>query len=176
MWLAYGNIFGGWAAARRGEVAAGIGRMRAGIAAAAATGARLFEPLFLGLLAEGLALDGSAAEALAQLDAAVAAATRTGNAAALADLHRLRGIVLQRLGAANHDGAVSAFTQAIAEARRQGSRFYELRAATSLARLWRDQGRGAEARDLLAPIYGWFTEGFDTPDLKEAKALLDELV
>ena len=66
--------------------------------------------------------------------------------------------------------------QAIAEARRQGNRFYELRAATSLARLSRDQGRGAEARGLLAPIYGLFTEGFDTPDLKEAKTLLGELV
>ena len=150
--------------------------MRAGIAAAAATGARLFEPLFLGLVAEGLALDGSAAEALAQLDDAVAAAAWTGNAAALADLRRLRGVALQSLGAANDDGAEPAFTQAISEARRQGSRFYELRAVTSLARLWRDQGRSAEARDLLAPIYSWFTEGFDTPDLKEAKALLDELV
>jgi predicted ATPase len=176
MWLAYGNIFVGWAAARRGKVAAGIERMHAGIAAAAATGARLFEPLFLGLLAEGLALNGSAAEALAKLDASVAAAIRTGNAAALADLRRLRGIVLQSLGAANDDGAESAIMQAIAEARRQGSRFYELRAATSLARLWRDQGRGTEARDLLVPIYGWFTEGFDTEDLKEAKALLDELL
>jgi predicted ATPase len=88
----------------------------------------------------------------------------------------LRGIVLQSLRAANDDGAESAFTQAIGEARRQGSRFYELRAATSLARLRRDQGRGAEARDLLGPIYGWFTEGFNTLDLKEAKALLDELV
>jgi len=176
MWLAYGNIFVGWAAARRGEVATGIGRMRAGIAAAAATGARLFEPLFLGLLAEGLALDDSAAEALAQLDTTIAAAAQTGNAAALADLRRLRGIILQSLGAANDNGAESAFSQAIAEACGQGSRFYELRATTSLARLWRDQGRGAEARDLLAPIYGWFTDGFDTPDLKEAKALLDELV
>jgi predicted ATPase len=176
MWLAYGNIFVGWAAARRGEVATGIGRMRAGIAAAAATGARLFEPLFLGLLAEGLALDGSAAEALTQLNASVGAAIRTGNAAALADLRRLRGIVLQSLGTTNDDGAESAIMQAIAEARRQGSRFYELRAATSLARLLRDQGRGTEARDLLVPIYGWFTEGFDTEDLKEAKALLDELL
>jgi len=176
MWRAYGNIFEGWAAAQRGKVAGGIERMRSGIAAAAATGARLFEPLFLGLLAEGLALGGSTAEALAQLDAAVAAAVRTGNAAALADLRRLRGIVMQSLGAANDDGTEPAFTQAIAEARCQGSRFYELRAATSLARLWRDQGRRAEASDLLAPIYGWFTEGFDTPDLKEAKALLDELV
>ena len=149
--------------------------MRSGIAAAAATGARLFEPLFLGLLAEGLALDGSAAEALTQLDASVAAAIGTGNAAALADLRRLRGIVLHSLGGANDEGVESAFTQAIAEARRQGSRFYELRAAASLARLWRDRGRGAEARDLLAPICGWFTDGFDTPDLKEAKAVLDEL-
>ena len=65
---------------------------------------------------------------------------------------------------------------AIAIAQSQKARSFELRAATSLARLWRDQGRGAEARDLLAPIYSWFTEGFDTPDLKEAKALLDELV
>ncbi len=176
MWLAYGNIFVGWAAARRGEVAAGIGRMRAGIAAAATTGARLFEPLFLGLLAEGLALGGSAAEALAQLDAAVTATARTGNTAALAELRRLRGIVLQSLGSANDDGAESALTEAIAEAGRQGSRFYELRAATSLTRLWRDRGRRADARDLLLPIYDWFTEGFDTPDLKEAKALLDELV
>jgi predicted ATPase len=149
--------------------------MSAGIAAAAATGARLFEPLFLGLLAEGQALEGSAAAALAQVNAAIATAPRTGNAAALAELRRLRGTVLQSLGSANDDGAESAFTQAIAEARRQGSRFYELRAAASLARLWRDRGRGAEARDLLAPICGWFTEGFDTPDLREAKALLDEL-
>jgi TolB-like protein/predicted ATPase len=176
MWLAYGNVFAGWAAARQGEAAAGIGRMRAGIAAAAATGARLFEPLFLGLLAEGLALDGSAAEALAQLDTAAAAAARTGNTAALADLHRLRGFVQQSLGAAHDEAAASAFTQAIAEARRQGSRFYELRAAASLARLWRDQGRGAEARDLLAPICDCFSDGFAAQDFKEASALLDQLV
>jgi len=84
--------------------------------------------------------------------------------------------VLQSLGGAKDDGAKSAFTQAIAEARHQGSRFYELRAAMSLARLCRDQGRAAEARNLLAPVYGWFTEGFDTSDLKEAKALLTELI
>src|SRR5262249_61885919 len=101
----------GWASERDGAGASGIGRMRAGIASSAATGALLFEPLFLGLLAEGLALDGSAAEALAQLDGAVAAAARTGNAAALAELHRLRGLVLQTLGAAHDDPAQSAFTQ-----------------------------------------------------------------
>jgi DNA-binding winged helix-turn-helix (wHTH) protein/class 3 adenylate cyclase/predicted ATPase len=175
MWLAYGDIFAGWAAARQGEVTGGVARIRSGIVAAAATGAELFEPLFLGLLAEGLTLDGSAAEALARLDEASVTATRTGNVAAVADLWRSRGMVLQSLGAANNDRAESAFGQAIAEARRQGSRFYELRAATSLARLWRGQGLGAEARELLAPIYSWFTEGFDTRDLKGARAMLDEL-
>src|SRR5262249_38682220 len=116
------------------------------------------------------------AEALVALDAAAGEADRTGNAAALADLHRLRGMVLQSPGSANDDGAESAFTQAISVARRQGSRFYELRAAASLAQLWRNRGCHPQARDLLAPIYGWFTEGFDTLDLKEAKALLDQLV
>ena len=74
-----------------------------------------------------------------------------------------------------HTAAEASFRDAIALAQRQGARLFELRASTSLARLWRDQGRRKEARALLAPIYGWFTEGFDAPDLKEAKALLDEL-
>jgi class 3 adenylate cyclase/predicted ATPase len=175
MWLAYGEVFAGWAAAHRGEVTAGVARMRTGIVEAAATGAKLFEPLFLGLLAEGLMLGSRTAEALARLDEAVVAAARTGNVAVVADLWRSRGTVLQNLGAHNNNQAESAFAQAIAEARRQGSRFYELRAATSLARLWRDQRRGADARDLLVPIYGWFNEGLDTADLKEARAMLDEL-
>jgi predicted ATPase len=175
MWLAYGTVFAGWAAAHRGEVTAGVARMRTGIVAAAATGAKLFEPLFLGLLAEGLTLSSRTAEALARLDEATVTAARTGNVAVLADLWRSCGTVLQNLGASNNNRAESAFAQAIAEARRQGSRFYELRAATSLARLWRDQRRGADARDLLLPIYGWFTEGFDTADLREARAMLDEL-
>jgi predicted ATPase len=83
--------------------------------------------------------------------------------------------LLQRLGTASAGAAEAAFAQAVSVARRQGSRGYELRAATSLARLWQDHGRRAEARDLLAPVYGWFTEGFDTADLKAAKSLLDEV-
>ena len=90
-----------------------------------------------------------------------------------AELHRVRGELLR----AGHDpaGAERCFSQAIDIAQQQSAKFWELRAATSLARLWCEQGRPDAARDLLAPIYGWFAEGFDTPVLKEAKAMLDEL-
>ena len=90
-----------------------------------------------------------------------------------AELHRLRGDLLNATG--DPSAAEQSYRQAIAVAKRQSAKLFELRASISLARLWRDQGRRGEARDLLAPIYGWFTEGFDAPDLKEAKALLDEL-
>jgi predicted ATPase len=88
-------------------------------------------------------------------------------------MHRVRGELL--IGIGDLEAAEQSFHQAIAVARRQSAHFWELRAATSLARLWRDRGKCNEARDLLAPIYGWFTEGFDTPDLEEAKALLQQL-
>ena len=90
-----------------------------------------------------------------------------------AELHRLAGVAL--LGCNRLDEVQSTFEEALRVARRQQAKSYELRTATSLARLWAEQGRRAEARELLAPVYGWFTEGFDTADLKEAKALLDQL-
>jgi predicted ATPase len=90
-----------------------------------------------------------------------------------ADIYRVRGEIARRRS--DLRTAEAHLIKAIAIARRQEARHWELGAATSLARLWRDQGKRTEARDLLAPIYGWFTEGFDTPDLKEAKSLLDEL-
>jgi len=92
-----------------------------------------------------------------------------------AEIHRLRGELTGRLPYPDPAKAEDSFRTALAIAREQGTRGYELRAATSLARLWREQGRRAEARELLAPVYGWFTEGFNTVDLKEAKGLLDEL-
>ena len=92
-----------------------------------------------------------------------------------AEIHRLRGELTGRLPHPDPAKAEDSFRTALAIAREQGARGYELRAAVSLARLRRDYGRNAEARDLLTPVYGWFTEGFDTPDLKEARALLDEL-
>jgi len=88
-------------------------------------------------------------------------------------LHRVPGDLLNATG--DQSGAERHYRQAIAVAERQGAKLFQLRASTSLARLWRDQGRQAEARDLLGPIYGWFTEGFDAPDLTDAKALMDEL-
>ena len=89
-------------------------------------------------------------------------------------LHRVPGDLLSSVG--DQAGAEQHYRQAIAVAERQGAKLLQLRASTSLARLWRDQGKRAEARDLLGPIYDWFTEGFDAADLKDAKALLDELV
>jgi predicted ATPase len=131
--------------------------------------------LFLTLLAEALALAGKIEEGLAALDDALGTAAVSGERGWDAEIHRLRGEFTARLPYPDPAKAEDSFRTALAIAREQGTRGYELRAATSLARLWRDQGRRTEARDLLAPVCGWFTEGFATSDLKEAKALLDEL-
>jgi len=127
------------------------------------------------LLAEALALIGEIEEGLAALDHALATAAVSGARGWDAEIHRLRGELTARLPHPDPAKAEDAFRTALAIAREQGTRGYELRAATSLARLWAEQGRRGEARDLLGPVYGWFTEGFDTADLKEAEALLDTL-
>jgi predicted ATPase len=105
----------------------------------------------------------------------VALAGETGEHLSDAFLYRLRGEILLKRDPANTAPAEEAFLTSMGIAQQQKAKSFELRAATSLARLWRDQGKRDKARDLLAPVYGWFTEGFDTRDLKEAKALLDEL-
>jgi predicted ATPase len=107
------------------------------------------------------------------LDDALQIAARTGERWFAAELNRLKGQILLRQG--HFKGAEELYRKALSIAREQEAKLWELRAAVSLARLCRGQGRPTEARDLLAPIYGWFTEGFDTPDLKDAKALLAEL-
>ena len=150
----------------------GIARIRDGLAAAEATGTRR-APVHLALLAEGLALAGKIEEGLAALNDALATAAVSGERGWDAEIHRLRGERTARLP--DPAKAEKSFRTALAIAREQGTRGYELRAATSLARLWGEQRRRGEARDLLAPVYGSFTEGFDTADLKDAKALLDEL-
>jgi len=107
------------------------------------------------------------------LDDALELGKRTGGPWLAAELNRCKGQLLMRQG--NSEAAEELYHKALSIAREQEAKLWELRAAMSLALLWRDQSRRAEARDLLAPVYRWFTEGFDTPDLKEAKALLDEL-
>ena len=174
-WAARGQVLQGWADAQRGQAATGIASIRDGMAAAEATGARAGTPLFRTLLAEALALAGKIEEALATLDDALARAAVSGGTAWNAEIHRLHGEFTGQLPYPDPAKAEESFHTALAIAREQGTRGYELRAATSLARLWREQGRQGEAYDLLAPLYGSFTEGFDTADLKDAAKLLSEL-
>jgi predicted ATPase len=114
-------------------------------------------------------------EALGLLDARGAIADNGGETWFRAEIHRLRGELILARSATDRDEAQAAFDQALQLARSQQAKSLELRAAMSLARLWGENKKKAEAYELLTPIYGWFTEGFDTPDLQEAKALLDEL-
>ena len=147
--------------------------LRAGVAAYRATGAVTHLPYFLTLLADAEGMAKELHEGLGHLAEAERLMDEIEDRWAEAELHRVRGELLRT----GHDPAAAerSFSQAIGIAQHQSAKFWELRAATSLARLWRDQGKLDAARDLLTPIYGWFTEGFDTPVLKEAKALLDEL-
>ena len=126
------------------------------------------------LFAECLAKQGHTDEALTALEAAVAHVD-TGDLWLQPEVHRLIGDLLLRRNPSAADQAEGSYRRAIERARSQEAKSWELRAAASLARLWRDQDKYADARNLLAPVYGWFTEGFDTLDLKEAKALLDHL-
>ena len=130
-------------------------------------------PHYIALLATACEIAGQVEEALTLLDEALQIVERTGERWFAAELNRHKGQMLLRQG--HSEAAEELYRKALSIAEEQEAKLWELRAAVSLARLRRDQGRHAEARDLLAPVYGWFTEGFDTPDLKEAKALLDEL-
>jgi predicted ATPase len=174
-WLAWSDVLLGWVVARRGHGPDCIDRLRRSIAAATATGSRFLEPFFLGLLAESLAFNGEAEQGLAQLDQALAISAETGERWSDAELHRLRGNLVCRSPRPDLGNAESSFRAALSIAREQGNKGFELRATTSLARLLAEDGRRDEARELLAPVHDWFTEGFDTADLKEAKALLDQL-
>jgi predicted ATPase len=173
-WHAVATIFHGWALVDGDEIESGITEMRRGLAALQATGMELQVPHCLGLLASACtrANDPAALDLLAE---ALERVDRTEERWFEAELYRLKGEALLALSPERSAEAEVDYRQALVVARSQGARVWELRAATSLARLWRDQGRLAEAHDLLAPVYGWFTKGFDTPDLEDARALLDAL-
>jgi class 3 adenylate cyclase/predicted ATPase len=175
LWAAYGLTLQGWAVGQKGDAAAGAVQTRDGLAAAEGTGAHFYEPYLLGLLGETLAIAGEIDAGIVAIDDALARATASGQRGTDAELYRLQGDLEQRRPQPDLAKAEVSYCKAVAVAQEQGARGFELRAAVSLARLRRDQGRPAEARDLLARVYSWFTEGFDTPDLKEAKALLDDL-
>ncbi len=170
---ATGAIFRGWLNAKNADVTEGLSLLRAGMRAYCATGATAWMPLYIAFLAGACEIAGQIEQGAAQLDQAAQLIERTGERWFVAELDRQRGWLLLRQG--HPEAAEELYCKALGIAREQEAKMWELRAAASLARLWRDQRRRVAARDLLAPVYGWFTEGFDTADLKEAKRLLDEL-
>ena len=174
--LAMGTILRGWAVAEQGQGAAGISQLRKGLATYQATGAEIWRPYFLALLAEVQGKAGQTEAGLRGVNEALAMVERTEERFYEAELHRLKGeLVLQSGVRSPESEAERCFQQALDIAQKQQAKSWELRAATSLARLWQKQGQTTEARELLAPVYNWFTEGFDTKDLQEAKALIEEL-
>jgi len=180
-WLARQTILWGWALAAQGHAEEGISQMRQGLAGRLATGAELWQPYHLALLAEAYGKVGQAEEGLAALTEAMAQVDKTGERYYEAELHRLKGeLALKQSSVRGPESegekeAEACFLKALEISQKQQAKSLELRASTSLARLWQQQGKKAEARQMLSEIYGWFTEGFDTKDLQEAKALLDEL-
>jgi class 3 adenylate cyclase/predicted ATPase len=165
----------GWAAAYRGDVRAGIADIRESMDRRRSIGMGAVWPWFFALLAEAYAALGQVDDGLSSLEEALGWVERNDERLYEAEVHRLKGELLLTRGPLDAPQAEACFQQALTVSRKQHARSWELRAAMSMARLWRGQGRLAEARDLLAPVYSCFTEGFDTADLQEAKALLAEL-
>ena len=174
LWLAWGMLLQGWTLVLQGQGEQGLAAIRQGLAAELATGSRLWQPYGLGLLAEAHGHGGDPDEGLATLAEARAVLAATEVRFYAAELYRLQGALLLRRAVPDAAQAEESFQQALDVARRQQAKSWELRAAMSLGRLWQQQGKRDEARHLLAEVYGWFTEGFDTVDLQEAHALLKD--
>jgi predicted ATPase len=174
-WAACGMTMRGWALALQGQGEAGLAQLRQGIAAGRATGGALDVPYRCTLLADVADLLGHPADALQALAEAHTLVEQHEERYWEAEIARLRGVVLLRQPGTPQAEAEAWLQQALDVARRQEAKSLELRAAMSLARLWQQQGKRAEAHALLASVYSWFTEGFDTADLQEARALLEEL-
>jgi predicted ATPase len=175
LWAAQGMSYRGWALAMQGQGEAGLAQVRQGIAAWRATSTASSVPYFYTLLADVCDHLGYPEDGLQALAEAHTLIEQHEERYWEAEVHRLRGVVLLRQPVSPQAEAEACFQQALEVARRQEAKSLELRAARNLARLWQQQGKRAEAHALLAPVYGWFTEGFDTADLQEAKVLLEEL-
>jgi predicted ATPase len=175
LYVGYGTWLRGWALAMQGQGEAGLTLLRQGLAAVVATGQELSRPLYLVPLAEVAGHSGHVEEGLHLLAEAMAGLEASDRGDLLAEAYRLQGALLLQQAAPDTAQVEACFHQSLAIARRQQAKSWELRAALSLSGLWQQQGKRTEARELLTPIYGWFTEGFDTTDLQEAKALLEEL-
>jgi predicted ATPase len=173
--VVFGRILLGWALAMQGDAAAGMAHIQQGLAVVQRTGLKLYRPYFLTLLAEASGQAGQPEAGLTALTEAVTLVAATEERWWEAEVYRLQGVLLLQRSRADVGQAEACFQQALEVARRQQARALELRAALRLAQLWQTQGQRAAARQLLVELYGWFTEGFDTADLQEAKALLVEL-
>jgi class 3 adenylate cyclase/predicted ATPase len=174
-WRVMSCILQGWSLAHQGQVNEGIAQILQGLTAWRAISAELSRPYFLALLAEAYGIQGEPEAGLTALAEALTLAETTGERWYESERYRLKGALLLQQSSDHQAEAERCFQHAIAIAQNQQAKSWELRAATSLARFWQRQGKRQEAHDLLAPVYHWFTEGFDTADLKDAKALLEEL-
>ena len=174
-WKALGTIVCGWALTAQGQVQQGLDQMCQNLTALQAAGSEVARAAWLIRLADVYGRVGQTESGLQVVAEALGLMNQTGSRQFEADLYRLKGELLLSQSADNAEEAESCFKQAISIAQNQSAKSWELRAVTSLARLWQRQAKRDEARELLEPVYSWFTEGFDTLDLIEAKALLDEL-
>jgi class 3 adenylate cyclase/predicted ATPase len=172
--VANATMLKGWARVMSGDHDSGLAELRGGLEAWRATGSKFHASYRFARAADACRAAGLAEEGLGFIAEALAVSEEIDERWFVAEEHRLRGELLQ-LGRGDIGQVEAEYRRALEVARRQGAKTWELRASTSLARLWRDQARWSEARDLMVPIHGWFTEGFDTPDLEDAKTLLEEL-
>jgi predicted ATPase len=172
---AYALIFLGWSLARSGDLAEGIERLEEGLDTLRRMGVRSYLTRSLCLMGESLLTARRYAEGLDQVARGLDIAMETGEQWYVSRLHQVRAELLLHVHGLGDAAVEASLRQALAVAQQQGARGWELRAATSLAHLWLDRGDREAASNLLAPIYGWFTEGFDTPDLRNARVLLDAL-
>jgi len=174
-WVAISSILCGWALAHQGQTREGIGQFTQGLRAFRAMKSGMNQSYFLALLAEAHCSLGDPESGLEELKEALTLADTTSERWYAPELYRLKGALLLQQSLDNQAEAESCFHHALEIARSQQAKSFELRTATSLARLWQQQGKHQEAHDLLAPVYNWFTEGFDIVALRNAKTLLDAL-